>query len=305
MKTRRKWIAIAMAGLVILGIGFALLDPEARVRGWVNGEPSFQGRYASAWRSELRQSDEIKSTAAREALTQGKGEAVPVCVWLLEHAEESEVRARSADALKRMGPEAKPAGDALVKALDDPDPIVRAVALQAIDAMAPDLPAGALGKLLGLFPDVDAIKAVAKFGPAAKEAIPRLAELLNHKEASVRFQSAKALGKIGAASVPHVPELIRLMGSDPDDKVREISAEVIGQLGPAAAAAFPQAVPALAKALKDPAWNVRRDAVRSLGQLGPAAKGVLNEVKTAVKDGNELVRTAAATAVRKIEATAK
>jgi HEAT repeat protein len=204
-----------------------------------------------------------------------------------------------------MGEAAKPAGDALLKALDDPDPLVRGVAFQAVEALAPDLPDGALPRLIGHFPDLEAIRSVARYGARAKEAIPRLIELIENEDHRVRFQAVRALGKIGAEAIPQTPKFLHLMQSDPNDKVREISAEVLGQLGPPVASAYPQAVPALAKALKDSAYNVRRDAVRSLGQLGPAAKSVLGDVKAATKDQNEKVREAAERSVRQIEGSEK
>lgn len=298
---RFAWVLLAMAVLVAGGIGFVVLDPDARLLGWVGGEPFFQGRSATAWRHDLLQADEVKRTVSREALTQGKAEAVPVCAWILDRAPEPDARSRAADAIKQMGKEGEPAGEALLKALDDPDAIVRGVAAQAVEALAPDLPSDAVPQLIAHFPQIECIRAIAKFGPAGKEAIPRLVELLKNANAKVRFQAVRALSKIGADSLPEVPTFIRMMAEDADDKVREISAEAIGALGPAAAAAHPDSIPALAKALKDPAWNVRRDAVRSLGQLGAAAKPVLAQVKALEKDEDDRVKKAAARAAQALE----
>ena len=170
-----------------------------------------------------------------------------------------------------------------------------------MEALAPDLPADALPKLIARSPPLEAIRAIAQYGSAAESAIPKLVELMKNDDPAVRFQAVRALSKIGAAAIPQVPAFIQMMASDVSDKVREIAAEAIGALGPAAAAKYPEAIPALAKALKDQAWNVRRDAVRSLGQLGPAAKPVLAEVKALEKDDNDRVKKAAAVAVRQIE----
>ncbi len=292
---------MAIGLIVAAAVGFALLDPDARVQGWVGGEPFFQGRSATAWRRDLIQTDDVRSTAAREALTRGKGDAVPVCAWIMEHAAEPEARGRAADAIRQMGKDGTSGGDALLQALDDPDPIVRGVAFQAVEALAPDLPADALPKLIVHSPPLEGIRAIAKYGPAAESAIPKLVELMKHDDPAVRFQAVRALSKIGEAAIPQVPELIQLMANDPSDKVREIAAEAIGALGPAAAVKYPETIPALARALKDSAWNVRRDAVRSLGQLGPAARSVLAQVKPLEKDENERVKKAAAVAVQQIE----
>ena len=91
---------------------------------------------ATAWRKELRNPDEVRHAAAQKSLADGKGEAVPVCSWLLKHAAESEVKWRAADALKQMGKDAAPAGPDLVAALGDADPLVRDVAIQAVGRKA-------------------------------------------------------------------------------------------------------------------------------------------------------------------------
>lgn len=301
MKRRGKWIVAGLVLLVAAGVGFALLDPDARVRGWMAGEPFYRGRAATAWRHDLRQSDEAGAVAARDALAAGKGEAVPVCVWLLEHAPEPEVQWRAADALRLIGkPDATAAGPVLVKALDDPDPLVRGAVVQAVGALAPDVP-GAVPALVRLFPDVQAVGAVANFGPAGAEAVPRLIELLRHPDSKVRWNAARTLGKIGEPALPAVPELVAVMGTDPDALAREHCAESLGQIGPKAVSA----IPALVKALADPEPKVRRDAVRSLGQFGPAAKAALPDVKARTKDENERVREAAAKAVRQIDPAGK
>lgn len=302
---RKKWLLIVLVLVVGTAVAFAMLDPDRRLRGWVGGEPFFQSRAASAWSADLADGDEVKSSAARKTLTDGKGDAVPVCQWLLEHDKNAVVRARAADALKQMGPDAKPAGAALLKAIDDPDPVVKGVALQALDVLAPDLPPDAMAKLESRLPEIESIRILAKLGPAAASASPKLIALMKSEDPAVRFQAIRALGKIGPSSIPLVPEFVRLMASDGNDKVREISAEVIGMLGPQAATAHPDAIPALGKALNDPAWNVRRDAVRSLGQLGSLAKPVLGGVKAREKDEDERVRAAVPKAVRQIEGTEK
>jgi HEAT repeat protein len=300
MNSRRvRWPLVAVVVLVAAGIAFAVLDPAARVRGWLTGQPFYQGRAASAWEADLHSSDEVKAAAARDALAAGKGEAVPVCVWVLEHAGEPEARGRAADALKQMGKDAKPAGPAVLAALSDPDPLVRGVAAQAAEELAPDLPDGAVPKLVAAFPSVPAIRAVAKYGARGSEAVPKLVGLLKSEDTAVRRQAVRALGKIGEPSLPAVPEVIKLVGSDPVAGVREQSAEALGQIGPAAK----EGIPTLVKALKDPEAMVRRDAVRSLGQMGPAARAALPDVKAvaAKKDEDKRVADAATAAIKAIE----
>ena len=95
MKCRRiMWMGLALVLLAVAGLAVAFLDPDARLRGWVAGEPFFRGRAATAWRHDLRQPDEAAAVAARDALTAGKGDAVPVCAWLVARAPEAPPPAR-------------------------------------------------------------------------------------------------------------------------------------------------------------------------------------------------------------------
>jgi HEAT repeat protein len=296
MKRKRTiWIVVIVllvAGLCALAVFF---DPSARVLGWVRGEPFFEERSATAWRRELRNPDENRAVAATTSLANGKDKSIPVCVWLLKNADEPQVRLRAAESLGKMGKEAASAGPDLVIAFSDSDPLVRAVAVRVVGDLAPDVPGGVSG-LIKLFPDVEAIRAVARFKQAGADAVPKLIELTRHDQPAVRRQSVRALGKIGVPALSSLPTLISLVESDPEAGVREQSAEAIGDIGPAAA----EGIPTLVKALKDTDTMVRRDAVRSLGQMGPAAKGVLNDVRALTKDPEEKVRKAATDAVRLI-----
>ena len=309
MKRRGLWVVLGLAVLAAAGAAAWAFDPDARLRGWAGGDPFYRGRAGTAWRHDLAGPDEVKATAARDALAAGKAEAVPVCVWVVTTAPEPAARVRAVEALAAMGPDADrgevnketPTGSAaLIAALADPDPLVRGAAARAVGERTPD--AGtAVPALVKLFPDVDAVRAVSKYKAAGGPAVPKLTELLRHDDAAVRWQAGRTLGKIGVPALPALPELARQMASDPDALVREHAAEALGDIGPAAAAA----VPDLAKALKDPAFKVRRDAVRSLGQMGPAAKGALTDVQALLTDPEEIVRTAAATSARQIDPTAK
>jgi HEAT repeat protein len=292
---RRRTILLVILLLVATGITIGL-DPSRRVHGWVGGEPFFQGRSASAWSRELRTPDETRSADAIAVLAAGKGEAVPVCSWVLRSAKQPEARWRAADALRQMGKDAAAARSEIVAALSDSDPLVRGVAIRAIAELAPDAP-DAVSALMALFPDVDSIRAVSRFGAAGGDAVPQLTELLRHEDPTVRWQAARTLGKIGVPALTAVPELARLTTSDPESLVREHAAEAMGDIGPAAAAG----IPALVMALNDPNSRVRRDAVRALGQMGPAAKNVLAAVEDSKRDSDPNVKEAAMRASRLID----
>jgi len=285
--------------LVTIGLA-AALDPAARLVGWARGEPFFQGRSATAWERELRKSDEVEAGAATESLAGGRTGAVPVCVWLLQHSPDARVRARAVNALVKMEKDAAPAGADLVAVLFDGDPLVRSAAARVIGKLAPEVP-GAVPALIQMFPDREALRAVSQFKEAGAAAVPRLIELLEHTDPTVRREAVRALGKIGEPSLAALAKLNALATGDPQAGVREQSAEAIGDIGPAAAAG----IPVLVRALRDEEPKVRRDAARSLGKMGPAAKDALGAVKALASDPDPDVKAAAADAARKIAAKAE
>jgi HEAT repeat protein len=298
--SRTKFALLVLAVLCV-AVGLAVaFDPAARLQGWVRSEPFYRDRSATAWQRDLANPDENTAVAATGKLAEGKGQSVAVCAWLLAHAEESQVRYRAMEALGKMGQDAAPASKELVLALGDADPLVRAAAVRTIAALAPDVP-GAVPGLMKLFPEVEAIQAVARFKQGGAEAVPRLIELTKHENAVVRRQAVRTLGKIGQPALPALPAFIGLIESDAVPGVREQSAEAIGEIGPSAA----EGIPTLVKALKDPDAMVRRDAVRSLGQMGPLAKSALPEVLPLTKDPEPKVRDAAARAARLIDPAGK
>lgn len=300
---RRRVIWGAAGLLAVAAVAAVAFDPAARVRGWVGGEPFYQGRAATAWRTDLGAGDEARAAAAQAALAAGGGDAAPVCARLLRTAPDAGVRVRAADALRQMKKAAAPAAADLVAGLDDPDPHVRDVCARAVGELAPDVPGG-VAALVARFPDATAIRAVSNFKTAGAAAVPALTALAADPAGNPipRRQAIRALGKIGEPAVGAVPVLIALAEAEPDPGLQEQAAEALGDIGPAAAAG----VPVLAKLLDHPARLVRRDAARSLGQIGPAAAGAVGAVRrVAAADADPEVRTTAERAARLIDPAAK
>jgi HEAT repeat protein len=293
----RPRLVLLVSVLAVVGIALAaVLDPDSRAEGWLRGEPFYHGRSASAWRHDLAQPDENGRAKALKDLVDGKAEAVPVLAAVLRAGGETEARWRVIDALGQIGAEAREAGPELVPALEDPDPVVQRVAARTLEKLAPHVP-DAVPALVKVFPRVEAIRAVARYGTKGEEAVPPLIGLLKHPDPEVRWNAARALGKLGPTGEPSIPALVAAMASDNDVLVREHAAEALGDIGPRAAVA----VPDLVKALSDREAQVRRDAVRALGQMGPAAKDALSAVRLRKKDDNEKVRDAAERAERLID----
>jgi HEAT repeat protein len=172
-------------------------------------------------------------------------------------------------ALANLGPRARPALNALVKTLEDPDEFFRRHA------------AFALGRI----------------GPDARQTVPALVDLLRDKSEGVRQLAAQALGSIGQEARAAV-EPLRAALKDTQLGVRLSAAEALGRIGPAAKEAVPaladmlakeeRAVPQLGFPGRFPGWDptgqagfgmamprqltsARAVVLEALGRLGPDA----------------------------------
>ena len=140
----------------------------------------------------LREKDERVSAAAAEALKRIRSCAIPfLSRALLDDDCDWKARLNVVWVLSDIGPDAKAAVPALIKALEDDDESVRTAAARA------------LGNI----------------GPAAKEAVPSLILALRDDEWSIREDTAEALGKIGPAAKEAVPYLQKAL-HDPEEEVR-------------------------------------------------------------------------------------
>ena len=110
------------------------------------------------------------------------------------------------------------------------------------------------------------LRAIGAFGadaaPAVKDVTRRSAILR-----PMRYRRGMALSQMGTAGAAAVPALERSL-SDPDARVRSVSAIALRAMGPSAAGA----TAGLVKALDDPSLYVRAVAADALGNLGPAAQ---------------------------------
>jgi HEAT repeat protein len=84
---------------------------------------------------------------------------------------------------------------------------------------------------------------------------------------------------------------------DPDQRVKELSAQTVGVIGPAAAVAVPE----LVRLLADPAERLRNTACIGLAGIGPAARDALPALRKALADSRPDVRQFAQSAIDKIE----
>ncbi|HVU89865.1 MAG TPA: HEAT repeat domain-containing protein [Pirellulales bacterium] len=154
---------------------------------------------------------------------------------------DAQVRRAAISALARLEPGQDVAIPLMVKALEDADPSVKLPALQSLaEGGAEAVPAlvEALGHRQGRY---WATLVLAEMGPAAKDATPALAKLLEDPDPEVRMQAAMALGAIGADAASAQASLMAAL-ADKTPAVRYASAFALGQARAA------DALPALEKA---------------------------------------------------------
>ena len=300
--SQRWWVGLLVGvAIFLVAIWF---EPTGAVRGWLRGESFFEARPTSHWIECLRSDDPVRASTALESLEQGGAEAVPVlCELLVDQRGTSwnsaEVRCQAAEVLVRIGAPAHSAAPVLLRAIKDPDPMVRSVAATALAAV--ETPADqAVPALMNLLDEefqntrILAARALSVYRADASPALDRLVRLLSDPklDSELRWNAARTLGKMGPAGEPAISVLVEHL-KDETATVREHSAEALGDIGPGAA----ESVPALIAVLNDPAFRVRRDSARSLGYIGPAAQSAVQPLKKLLDDPEQIVRDAARAAV--------
>jgi HEAT repeat protein len=219
-------------------------------------------------------------------------------------------RVQAAQALGKLGADARDAVPHLVEALRQPaETGVAPAAAQALAQVgAPAVPdlAEVLKDKNG---DVRAYAAgvLARIGPPARDAVPALTDLVKKDKeprpagalpptGMARVFAIQALGRIGPDAKASVPALTDVLTEKPANEEARISAVVaLGQIGPGAGAA----VPALSDVVKNGKGVVRLHAVNSLGQIGPDAREAVPVLKQAAQD--KYLRAAAEKALARVQ----
>jgi HEAT repeat protein len=284
--------------------------------------------------------DGLVRVRAAEALTDVGGDAAGAAEALGRALADKDVKVRqeAAVALWRLGSGAKVAVPALGKALADGDVKVRQTAAAALWRVGPAAKA-ALPALIGALKDKDSEVrwgAAGALGMAGTQAaVPALTAALKDENLEVRHIAARALVRVGdgaarAAAVPVLREVLEK--GDPDQRLRAELIVLLWKIGPEAAPAPSRldpgdlhaagtmlrgvyaakaadaatrrnAVPTLLGAFEGAAdAGYRASYAQTLGAIGPDAGAAVPALTRALKDKDERARTAAAEALKKIQA---
>ena len=130
----------------------------------------------------------------------------------------------------------------------------------------------------------------------ADDPLPDLLRGLRSQAAADRLRAAKDLARLGWLAREALPALISSLEDD-DPKVREVSAQAIGNMGP-------DALPTLAGMLTHQDKYVRRNAVWAMSKLGPLARPALPDLCAGLKNSDPRTASGAAQALGNIGADA-
>jgi HEAT repeat protein len=199
--------------------------------------------------------------------------AVPALIRQLD-AQDDELRLHAVQWLADIGPSAREAVPALVKALHDRNWAVATAAAYALNRI--DIDAGRqavpdLVKELKLGTDnwVKDLPArvLGNMGPAAQEAVPTLMEAAQGSDLELRAGALKALIGIEPTST-QAAALATAALKDNEKSVRLAAAQAMANL----ISPPKEAVSALTEAFNDSYWQVRFASIESLGQMGHGAE---------------------------------
>ncbi len=145
----------------------------------------------------------------------------PTVYWIDKlSVDDVKVRRKAIEALTTIGPDAKNAVPALIKALDDDDAEVR----------------------------IGAIGAIGAIGPAAKQAVADLARFMSDRSPVFCMQAIKTIVKIGVVNETSVSALLKAMKDGADDEARYAALDGLKSLGNDA---IDMAAPRLLSLIKD------------------------------------------------------
>jgi HEAT repeat protein len=295
LQARRLWMSwAALVGLCfVTGSSVSARSEDATTIG---------GKSASDWVAVLR-SDDLKARGEAYGALMLFGPAVKGAVPALIDALDDprqQVQIKAAEALRYIGPDAAAPAPALVRKLGirGPDIGIAWGAEEALVAIGP----AALPSLIRCLEGDDkearqrAMLILARFGAAARDAVPALAKLVNLPDGVQSGDAIAVLGKIGPGASAAIPTLSAAYESlKPDDEDRKYALlDALPRIG-----APPS--PRIIGDLNDPDPDRRASAVLILSQFGAKAHSAAGRLVALVDDPSPVVRVRAAVALFSVD----
>lgn len=229
--------------------------------------------------------------------------AAPALPSLLEHARDKDkaVRVAAIQAMGGLGIHAAKAAPELVKFLVHKSKTVRAAAAEAVGRLGKSATdAGAVASLGTLLEEADeevrssCVRALGRLGAASAPFAPNLVKLLFARDIQLRRALAGALRRIGAEPATAAPTLVLTCLRDTDPGVRQTAALAVVKLGKMAPEPATQA---LTDCLICDLEHAREEALRCLGKLAPHSGSAVHSIMECFPDKSRNVRAAAVQAL--------
>ncbi len=230
----------------------------------------------------------------------------PLGDWITQTAHYiPELRREAVKAIGALGPGARPAVPALVRATRDENTEVRYWAVDALRRIGPAASDAAPALVVVMADDERATQLAARrsLEMMGKAAIPSLVPLLRSPDPWVRASSAEVLGGIGGDQGEVIKGLTAML-SDDSLWVRSSAAWGLGRIGRPARKAAKPLNQALAEELRhDPTLGTGEQRARvenlvyAIGRMGDASKDAVPALLSVLFDGSDSLRASAAVAL--------
>ena len=299
-KREKSYGAICILGFLPLLLGFKSIGPVAekssvayRWDRWMHPpvtEPAFGGKSLSYWAGRVNGlADEAEP--ALEAIRAMGPEGVRALIRQFRTGEGSwnkgeerpqawSVRQHAAEALIKLGPDARPAVPLMIESLRSSERTIRESAAEVLGRTGDHSPSVVDALIRALEDEAShysATKSLARLGENDPPIIRRLAGVAKGSSAKAAYWATVALAEIGYNSIIVLPELIECVQRAPDDQ-RQHAVQAIALCGTNAATA----VPALTAALNDSQEWTRKCIYIALGQMGAAASNAIPNLRAAL-----------------------
>lgn len=221
----------------------------------------------------------------------------------------SNSRREALRALEKLGPEAKPAVDPLVRQFGrirwGEQLALQEAMIHALGKIGPAARKAVptLTRLIGQDLDTDrAVKAAIDqiMIPAERAELQELTKELQRPDAAQRLRAVKALGAMGAKAESAVPDLLNML-RDSDADIRRLTIAALKAIQPNLKPGA-EIVGAYVLDLQDNDDAVRLLAARALGRIGPPAAAAIPALQKLQNDPIPDVRAAAGDAITRIGA---